>query len=211
MTTHTLVFQPRGPFSLEPLRTMACGFLLGTRTCDSDGGVRLAFPADGTFALSGAVIRQRGRDIVAEVTGNPEVLRRQLARLIGLDKDGAAFAQVLAADPVLAKLAAKRPGFRPVVAYSPYVMAGWCVLSQRMGMAQAAKLQQHMAESCGDVVRVAGERIASFPRPQSLLSLTGVPGLPSEKLKSCRSIDSPNITQIEITDEFAPPTHFEAD
>jgi hypothetical protein len=111
---------------------------------------------------------------------------RQVARVLGLDHDGARFARVLDADPVLRGIAAARPGFRPVVSYSPYVMAGWAVLSQRLRMAQAAAIQVAVAEAAGDVVELDGARIASFPRPQSVLARRAFPGVPDEKCAGCR-------------------------
>lgn len=188
MTTLTTL-APRGPFSLDPVRRMGCGFLLGTRSCSTDGAVRLAFPADGTFEIVGAKLEQRGDVIDATITGaDPARVNQQLARALCLDHDARPFADMIARDPVLARVAARRPGFRPVVAYSPYVMAGWCVLSQRLPMAQAAKIQVRMAETFGDVCTVDGERIASFPRPTSILSERAFPGVSDEKWARLRGV-----------------------
>jgi DNA-3-methyladenine glycosylase II len=168
---------------------MACGFLLGTRSCRTDGAVRIAFPSDEAFALVGATLRETPRGLRAEVHGGrAESVRAQLERIVGLDQDGQRYADLVAGDPVLQAIAARRPGFRPVVAYSPYVMAGWCVLSQRLAMAQAKKLQQRMAEMCGDEVTLDGERLASFPTPGGLLCLREVPGLSSEKLTRLHAV-----------------------
>jgi DNA-3-methyladenine glycosylase II len=182
--TTTLKLDPEGPFSLDPIRTMSCGFLRGTRACAADGRVRLAFPEDATFNVVGAelAIASDGT-VVANVTGarDRSVVKAQLARMLGLDHDARPFVRVLERDASLSAIALSRPGFRPPVAYSPYVMAGWCVLSQRLAMAQAAKIQVRMSESFGDVVEVAGERIASFPRPESILARNGFPGIAAEK------------------------------
>ena len=191
--TANLVFRPSGPFSLEPLRTMACGFLRGTRQCGAGGAVRIAFPEDQTFRPIGVELREQDGELHAQVRGaegpqSLERVRRQLARTLGLDGDGWPFAHLLAADPALAPIARRRPGFRPVVAYSPYVMAGMSVLSQRLSIAQAAKIQMRIAEEQGDVVEVGGQRLASFPRPESLLAYDEFPGVSSEKWRRLRIV-----------------------
>jgi DNA-3-methyladenine glycosylase II len=173
----------RGPFSLDAARDLQCGFLRGSRACATDGAVRMAFPLDGTFAVVGVTLRHEGAAVEGIVEGTHDVGRvaRQVARVLGLDQDGAAFQRVLDEDPALRHVAARRPGFRPVVSYSPYVMAGWSVLSQRLRMAQAAAIQIRIAEATGDTVEIEGETIASFPRPASLLQLRAFPGVANEK------------------------------
>lgn len=192
MITRT-TFVPQGPFSLDPVRKMGCGFLLGTRSCASDGAVRLAFPADGTFEIVGAKLdAARSHDDSVDVTlfgaSNPERVEQQVARALCLDHDARPFQKITTDDRALANVAARRPGFRPVVAYSPYVMAGWCILSQRLRMPLAAKLQVRMAETFGDVVLVDGERVASFPRPSSILAVKEFPGIASEKWARLRGV-----------------------
>jgi DNA-3-methyladenine glycosylase II len=183
MTQPLFTLTPRGPFSLDPVRRMNCGFLLGTRVCSAAKEVKLAFSLEGSFELVGVTLRQVDETVVGTVWGGGETgqVSRQVEHFLGLDMDGNAFARVLAREPALAEAARAQPGFRPVVAYSPYAMAGWCVLSQRLRMSQAAKLQVQMAEAAGDVAVVAGERIAAFPRPQTLLAREGFPGIPAEK------------------------------
>lgn len=184
MTRHTFSLNPRGPFSMAPIRDLQCGFLRGSRTCSTDpGSVHLAFPQDGDFTLVGAYVRQQGSSLQVEVSGatDMKVVRTQLERTLCLDHDSATFHDVLRQDPALRPIAAQHPGFRPVVAYSPYVMGGWAILSQRLRMAQAAALQVRVAEACGDVVEVAGETLPSFPPPRSLLGRAGFAGIPDEK------------------------------
>jgi DNA-3-methyladenine glycosylase II len=191
MPRHSFTLVPRGPFSMTPIRDMQCGFLRGSRTCSADPyAVRLAFPQDGDFALVGAQLRQEGEALQVELSGatNVAAARAQVERTLGLDHNGAVFQKVLAADPALKRVAAERPDFRPVVAYSPYVMGGWAVLSQRLRMAQAAAIQVRIAEASGDVVEVGGETIASFPRPQSLLARASFPGMPEEKWRRLQVI-----------------------
>jgi DNA-3-methyladenine glycosylase II len=175
---------PRGPFSTDAVRELQCGFLRGSRACGRDRSVvKLAFPRDGTFEVVGVTLRQRGGGLHGEVVGARDgaAVGRQVARVLGLDHDATPFARLLDRDPALRAAAGSRPGFRPVVAYSPFVMGGWAVLTQRLRMSQAAALQVKLAEATGDVVELDGDRVASFPRPQSLLALDGFPGIPAEK------------------------------
>jgi DNA-3-methyladenine glycosylase II len=159
--------------------------------------VRVAFPADGTFEIVGAKIEASAPDaqgcvkrvdVMLSGAKNPERVKQQIARALGLDHDGRAFMKVVNDDPVLAKIAARRPGFRPVVAYSPYVMAAWCILSQRLRMPLAAKLQVKMAEAFGDSVVVDGQRVASFPKPTSILAAKEFPGIAAEKWNRLRGV-----------------------
>ncbi|HUB08199.1 MAG TPA: hypothetical protein VMB50_14420 [Myxococcales bacterium] len=189
MTSFTLT--PRGPFSMDPVRDLSCGFLQGSRRCGADpGSARLAFPRDGDFAVVGVALRWDGERLHGRVEGaaDPETLRAQVARTLCLDHDGAEFARLLERDPVLRRVAAGRPGFRPVVAYSPYVMGGWAILSQRLRMTQAASLQVRIAEAAGDVIAVDGEPLTSFPRPQSLLARPAFPGVPAEKWRRLQGL-----------------------
>lgn len=192
MTAETVKFTLPAPppFSLEPVKKLACGFLRGSRTCGVDE-VKLAFPLDGSFEVVGVTLRAGGGVVEVSATGapRPEVLRGQVARFLALDHDAAGWARVLALDPVLAGISAKTTGgFRPVVAYSPYVMAGWSVLSQRVRMTQAAAVQVRMAEAAGDVAIVGGEAVASFPRPQSVLKLSRFAGVSDEKLSRLKAV-----------------------
>jgi DNA-3-methyladenine glycosylase II len=182
MKTKTFEIEPKGTFSLDAVAGLQCGFLRGSRTCDA-GAVRIAFPTDGTFEVAGVKLGWDGRTIRGEVAGggDVDVVARQVAHTLAVDRDGTAFERVIAADPVLRRIGQARPGFRPVVSYSPYVMAGWAVLSQRLRMTQAAKIQVALAEEAGDVIEIGGERIASFPRPQSILERTGFQGVSAEK------------------------------
>lgn len=195
MSRNALKFQleTRGPFSMEPVRKLQCGFLQGTRTCDaSDGAVTVAFPQEGSYAPVAVRLRQGGANtsLEVEVFGSDDVerVRTQVARMLAVDCDARPFFEVLQEDEVLARLDSQRPAFRPVVASSPYAMAGWLVLSQRIQMTQAARLQQRLAEATGDVVDVDGERAVSFPSPEGILKLSGFAGISAEKWRRLQGV-----------------------
>ncbi|MEW5739116.1 MAG: DNA-3-methyladenine glycosylase 2 family protein [Myxococcota bacterium] len=187
-STFTLLATP--PFSLEPVRKLACGFLRGSRSCGLNE-VKLGFPLDGSFEVVGVKLGAEGDTVrvLAVGTKNEAVLRNQVKRILALDHDASGWQQVLSGDPVLKRISEATPGgFRPVVAYSPYVMAGWSVLSQRLRMTQAAAIQVRMAVEAGDVVTIEGEQVASFPRPQSILKLSSFPGVSDEKLSRLQAV-----------------------
>ncbi len=175
--------KPLGPFSLDAARQLQCGFLRGSRACPTGDAVRLAFPRDGDFGIVGVTLELSGGRIEGRVVGTADgdAVGRQVARVLAVDHDARPFAELLERDPVLRQVAAERPGFRPVVSYSPYVMGGWSILSQRIRMSQAAVLQVAIAEQAGDVVEIDGDQLASFPRPQSVLGLASFRGIPAEK------------------------------
>jgi DNA-3-methyladenine glycosylase II len=172
---------PRGPFSLEVARTFACGLFSASRTCSADGAVRFAFTRDDSFELAGARLELTGGAVVGEAFGATPGIERQVSRIIGVDRDPAPFYAMAQRDPVLARLLAQEPGFRPVVFFSPWAAAGWSVLTQRLRMTQAARIAEALAREAGDVVEVDGVELASFPRPQSFLSRSGFRGLTAEK------------------------------
>ncbi len=179
---------PGGPFSLQVARTFACGLFSASRTCSSDGAVRFAFTRDDTFELSGARLELKGEEVVGEAFGATQGVQRQIARIIGVDRDPAPFYAMARRDQVLSRLLAEEPGFRPVVFFSPWAAAGWSVLSQRLRMTQAARLAQALAREAGDVVQIDGVELASFPRPQTFLARSGFGGLSEEKWSRLQTV-----------------------
>ncbi len=128
---------PRGAFSLAESSRFLCGFTPATGACAGDSGaLALAFLADGTFEPVVARVRQ-GDDGVVTADVGPEHAA-QLARILSLDHDARGLSEVAGRDPVLARLWAARPGFRPVCFGSPYEAAVWGVLAQRCPMPVAA-------------------------------------------------------------------------
>lgn len=152
--------------------------------------MKLAFPLDDTFEIVGATIEEKdgALDVKAVGTADEGRLSRQLSRILAIDHDGVAFSSVLRSDPALRALDDASPGFRPIVFFSPYVSAGWHVLSHRISMAQAAVVQARLAEASGDVVEIAGERIPAFPRPETFLRMNGFRGIAEEKWIRLRGI-----------------------
>ena len=100
----------------------------------------------------------------------------QAARVVSADQDGEAYAQLCRADPVLAPVFARAPGFRPSNFHSPYEAAVWSILSLRRPRSQGIVLRQRLAETYGTVVTVAGQPVAVVPTPTQAAGGRAAPG-----------------------------------
>jgi DNA-3-methyladenine glycosylase II len=177
----TSTIELRGPYSHEEVALM--GF--GHRDERSfDGVMRLAFCLDTDLEQQvGVEVRQdatggTGRlGLVVHGDGDLEAVTRQVARVVSADHDGAAYAEVCAGDPVLARVHAAAPGFRPANFYSPYEAAVWSVLSARRQRRQAIALRQRLSEQHGAAFELAGQTVHALPTPAVLARLERVDGL----------------------------------
>ena len=165
-----------GPFDLREIATM--GF--GHRDERSfDGVMRMAFCLDGDYERQVGVEAEQFGDrleLRVQSAGDPlsdpevEALRKQVARVVSLDHDGEAFHQLCLADPVLARVHNRAPGFRPALFYSPYEAAVWSIISARRARSQGITLRNRMSELYGagfscrhqDQLRADGERSAGY-------------------------------------------------
>jgi 3-methyladenine DNA glycosylase/8-oxoguanine DNA glycosylase len=186
--------QALGPFDLGESIRFLQGFAPASREDEEvePGVLRLAFPVGGSWKHAGAVVRQRSPGSVevrvhapAEVA--PDALV-QVRRILSLDVDGAGFAELGAADPVLRRLQESYPGLRPVLFHSPYEAACWAIIGHRIRMTQAARIKRQIAEENGQVVEVDGRRLISFPDPEALLAAEPHSGLPMAKAAQLNAI-----------------------
>lgn len=177
----------RGPFDLAQSARFLEGFAPARYRAPADGVLRLACWVEGSDTAVGiAVAQDPDGAVMLRADAGPPRLAEQVARILGLDVDGAGFAGITAADPVLAPLAAARPGFRPVSFWSPYEAACWAVLSQRTSRVAAAGTKARIAERFGTVHDVDGEATAAFPTPSRLVAVAGdlpVPPVKQERLR----------------------------
>ncbi len=148
--------------------------------------LRLDEEADGLLRLEAA-----GENVgVADLAAAAALARRVFA----LDLDGDAFrARVCGADPVLAALARRFAGLRPVLFGSPFEALCWAIIGQRLTIPQAARLKARLAARFGPVVVVDGVAHQAFPGPQALLALdpeadAAALGLPALKLARLRAL-----------------------
>jgi len=171
----------RGPYSLEEVALM--GF--GHRDERSfDGVMRLAFCLDSDLEQQvGVEVRQSGDRLDLVVHGEGDVpldlaaVTAQVARVVSADHDGEEFDRVCAGDPVLARVHAVAPGFRPANFHSPYDACVWSVLSARRQRRQAIALRQRLSEQHGRTFELAGQTTAALPTPRTLLGIDQVDGL----------------------------------
>jgi DNA-3-methyladenine glycosylase II len=193
MTQHTTI-QITGPYDLREIALM--GF--GHRDEESfDGVMRMAFCLDGGYERSVGVAARQDRDrLTLEVVtdGEPlsrtelDTLRRQVARVVSLDHDGVAFDRLCQADPALAAVHSRAPGFRPALFYSPYEAAVWSIVSARRARSQGIGLRARLAEQAGTAFDVAGVRTLAVPSPSRLLPVESLPGLPADRIQQLHAV-----------------------
>ncbi len=189
----TFSIEPRGPFSWPLAVDVLAHFGPTGRhapTSGQDEVVRLAFPLDGDFTPVGVALRFGGGRLVGEVAGTTrtEAVAAQVGRIFSLDVDGSAYPDLAIRDPALGPVMAALPGLRPVCFTSPYETAAWAILSGRISMAQAARLQDELIAEYGQRLTVAGGEVRSFPRPEALLELDELAGLAPEKANRLRGV-----------------------
>lgn len=186
-TTRTTTLPLRGPYDLREVALMGFGH---RDESAFDGVMRLAFCTDGLDAQVGVAVRQQGDALHLTVHGEGDLdaIAAQVARVVSADHDGDAWAAVCATDPVLARVHAASPGFRPSNFYSPYEAAVWAVLSARRARRQGIALRRRLSEQHGAVFELAGRDEAALPLPEQLLALTAFPGLPADRIPRLHAI-----------------------
>ena len=187
MTQHATI-DITGPYDLREVALM--GF--GHRDESSfDGAMRMAFCLDGDYERPVGVVARQADDrleLAIEAAEDPlgdgdiARVRRQVARVVSLDHDGAAFDQLCRRDPALARVHDIAPGFRPALFYSPYEAVVWSLLSARRPRAQGITLRTRLAEQHGTGFDLAGQRIYAVPTPSRMLTVESVPGLPADRI-----------------------------
>ena len=196
-STRTARIPLRGPYDLAEVALM--GF--GHRSESSfDGVMRLAFCVD-THGVDGhgqdaeerqvgVEVRQSGDELELTVHGDGDldVITAQVARVVSADADGVAWDAICQADPVLARVHAVAPGFRPSNFYSPYESAVWSVISARRARPQGIALRRRMSEAHGRTFELAGQTEAALPTPSQLLAISEFPGLPADRIPRLHAI-----------------------
>ncbi|SDT38166.1 DNA-3-methyladenine glycosylase II [Friedmanniella luteola] len=194
-TTRTTSLDVTGPYDLREVALMGFGHR-DERTYD--GVLRLAFCAEPDLALPvGVEVRQEGATLALTVHAPaPQPLddarlaavATQVARVVSADHDGAAYAALCARDPVLTRLHAAAPGFRPALFHSAYEALVWAVLSARRSRSQAIPLRQRLGEQLGTTVVLAGRPTVAVPVPARLRELESLPGLPADRVPRLHAI-----------------------
>lgn len=188
---HEFAIQPIGPFSWTAALDVMAGFppmqrhWRGSTAC-----VRLAFPLDGDYTPVGLALRDDNGTLRGEVVGteNIEAVAAQVARIFSLDYDGTDYPIVGERNPEIGRLMAVLPGLRQVCFTSPYETAAWGIISQRINMRQAARIQDRLIQEHGHRLSVAGEDVTCFPTPDRLLDMQSFPGLSAEKVERLQAV-----------------------
>jgi DNA-3-methyladenine glycosylase II len=196
-TSPSFTLVPRGPFSLVEAGAFGkaaepAGDWPGGGTLES-GVLRLAFCRDDLAGHAGVALRQDADGVHGTVSGlDPgepvDPVRDQVARMLSLDGDGEAYAEVGARDPLVGRIQAAAPGLRPVLFASPYEAAAWCVITQRWGRAQALRARERLSRELGEVLDVAGAPVAALPTPGRILEAGRLPWLPELKQERLRAV-----------------------
>jgi DNA-3-methyladenine glycosylase II len=177
MTTRTVEAEVRGPWSLATCRAFWEGFTPAALPLGGGDALATVFLVEADWSRAEAAVRQDGTTARIAVTGGGDLdaAAEQVARFLALDVDATGWPEVGRRDPVIGAVQAELPGLRPCGFHSPYEAAVWTVLSQRIRVAQAAKLRSHLADRYGEG--------GSLPAPAVLRGLElALPGRKAEFL-----------------------------
>jgi DNA-3-methyladenine glycosylase II len=177
--------EPSGPFSLAAAQDFAGGFAAGIGAHGTATGLLMTFPVEGWHDSAAIDVWQAPDGVVhGDVAGTDdlETAKRQAARSLSLDHDGAGWKAVGDRDPVLGALQAEYAWLRPVCFYSAYEAATSFVIGQRIAMRQARVVKDRLAAAFGDPVEIGDQVVHPFPRPQRLLEVPSMQGLSQVKV-----------------------------
>ncbi|MFD1935056.1 MULTISPECIES: DNA-3-methyladenine glycosylase family protein [Nonomuraea] len=188
MTSHGFTLTAEGPFDFGASLRFVEDWP-ATSGLPSDGrALRFAYCAESDWLPIGVTVTAAPDGVaVATTRAAGPGIRGEVARILSLDVDGAGFAKLGEADPVLGDLQRSRPGLRPVCFWSPWEAACWAVIVQRSSMLVASRIKQRIAERYGAKVTVDGRPYAAFPPPMTLLEAGGL-GLPAQKEEWVRGL-----------------------
>lgn len=187
----TFEITPRGPYSLAASTKFLEGFSPAAYESGGDSEMlSLAFVVDGGDDVAGVSLHEEGGVVVGEVFGasDPDIVQRQVARILSLDIDGSGFPAVGERDRVIGDLQRRYPSLRPVCFFSPYEAAAWALIGHRIRIRQAATIKARMSEQLGTAVSVHGRQEYAFPGPSRLAQLEEFPGLFGRKVEYLRQL-----------------------
>jgi DNA-3-methyladenine glycosylase II len=180
MAGHVARFEVLGPWSLQTSRRFWEGFTPAALAGEAAEPVlRTVFCAEADWRRAEAQVTQAGDTARVALAGDGDLdaAAAQVCRFLALDVDGRGWPQVGRRDPVIACAQAQLPGLRPCGFHSPYEAAAWSVLSQRLRIAQAARLRAELIARHGED--------GAFPPPHTLARLgLDLPGRKNEYLRA---------------------------
>jgi len=178
MKRHTVDAQVLGPWSLATSRAFWGGFspsALGDQ--QAGDGIRTVFRVEADWSRAEVQVTQHDHLATISLAGGGDLAAAadQVRRFLSLDVDARGWPDIARRDPVIAGAQDQLPGLRPCGFHSPYEAAAWSVLSQRIRIAQAARLRRDLIDRHGD------DRV--FPAPHVLRALDlDLPGRKTEYL-----------------------------
>jgi DNA-3-methyladenine glycosylase II len=178
---HTVSREVRGPWSLGVSRRFWEGFTPSALPEDGQDGavLRTVFRVDADWSAAKAEVTQHGTTatVTVEGDGDLEAAAAQVGRFLALDVDATEWPAVGRRDPVIGAVQAQLAGLRPCGFHSPYEAAAWSVLSQRVRIAQAARVREKLVADAGDG--------GAFPAPERLRKIElDLPGRKPEYLRA---------------------------
>ena len=180
MSSLETTLQVRGPWSLATSRAFWEGFAPAPLDDqDVDGLLRTTYRVEADWSRAEVVVTQHGDTARLTVSGDGDLdaAAVQAGRFLSLDVDARGWPEVAERDLVMAEAQDELPGLRPCGFHSPYEAAAWAVLSQRVRVAQAARLRADLVGRHGDA--------GAFPAPQRLRGLDlDLPGRKGEYLRA---------------------------
>lgn len=177
--------EPSGRFSLAAARDFAGGFAAGIGADATANGLLAQFPVEGWQGSAAVDVWQTDDGAVhGEIhgPGEPETVRRQVARSLSIDHDGSGWGEVGRRDPILGAVQARYDWLRPVCFYSGYEAATSFVIGQRISMRGARIIKDRLAATHGDPIEIGDQVVRPFPRPQRLLEATEIQGLSAVRI-----------------------------
>lgn len=184
----TFALTPQGPYNLVAQNQYFGGW---AQLSDGASPIVMAFPVEGWTSSAAVVVDQDADGIVQGTvygSGDSERAWRQALAVLSLDIDGTGYPDVAKRDPVIGGLQQVHSYLRPVLFHSPYEAACSFVIGHRLRIVQGRATRQRLAQAFGDAIDVGGKLYHAFPRPQRLLEIHEIPGLPAEKVARLQGI-----------------------
>jgi DNA-3-methyladenine glycosylase II len=184
------ILRARGPYSLAASARFLEGFAPAAQAPAESDHTHWAFATDDGTHHAGICLQPRSDGAALEVFGDGEgeAVRAQVERILSLDADGDAFAEVGRRDPVAARMQERLGGLRPVLFFTPYEAAAWAAISHRVRRRQAAEVKQRLQREIGEEIVIHSEPRFAFPSPERVLTAGSLPGLPERKAANLRAI-----------------------
>jgi 3-methyladenine DNA glycosylase/8-oxoguanine DNA glycosylase len=187
----TLTIEKPNGFRLSAASEFYAGFIPGSgMAAAAVDQLTLAFRVERSFEAVAVALREQDNLLIAELVGSDdeEAVRRQLARMLGLEAAADAWLALGARVPVVGTLQREFPGFFTATKPSPYDAAVWSVIAPRMQMEQAARIKLAIARVHGTELTLHGRAHHVFPEPRVLVELASFPGLHAEKAARLRAV-----------------------